>query len=71
MQCRNHPDREATAICQKYGKGFCGACCECVAAEQCCDCLDPKIYCTFRQQCLIWEHSRDRRRAALSEEPQD
>ena len=29
MQCRNHPDRAAAAICQKLGTGFCAECCEC------------------------------------------
>lgn len=61
MTCRNHPGREAQAICQKHNVGFCAECCECLAAERCCGCLDPKVYCTFRTQCLVWEFSRERR----------
>lgn len=64
MHCRNHPDREATALCQKHGTGFCAACCECREARECCGCLDPAVYCQFRRQCLVWELSRERRRAA-------
>jgi hypothetical protein len=63
MQCRNHPDREAAAICQKVGTGFCSRCCECRVVAECCGCLDPQVYCTFRTQCLIWEMSRARRKA--------
>lgn len=67
MNCRKHPDRAAVAICQKHGTGFCGECCECQAAQACCECLDPKVYCQFRTQCLIWEISRERRRSAAAE----
>ena len=62
MQCRNHPDRPAAAICQKLGSGFCSECCECQDATTCCGCLDPQVYCTFRTQCLIWERARELRR---------
>lgn len=62
MKCRNHPDRDATAICQKLGTGFCAECCECGNPAECCGCLDPQVYCTFRTQCLIWEMSRERRK---------
>jgi hypothetical protein len=24
--------------------------------------MDPKLYCKFRSQCIIWEMSRDRRK---------
>ena len=67
MRCKNHPDREAVAICQKLGAGFCGACCDCSDAATCCNCLDPQVYCTFRTQCLIWEQARERRKAAAKE----
>lgn len=63
MNCRNHPDRDATALCQKLGIGFCTECCRCPDAAACCGCLDPKVYCQFRTQCLVWEASRERRRA--------
>ena len=62
MQCRNHPDRAAAAICQKLSTGFCAECCECPTAQSCCGCLDPNVYCQFRTQCLIWEIARERRR---------
>jgi hypothetical protein len=64
MQCRNHPDRNSIAHCQKLGIGFCSECCECAAVEKCCGCLDPKVYCQFRTQCLVWEMSRARRGTA-------
>ncbi len=62
MKCRNHPDREAVAYCQKHETGFCRECCECLNIVQCCECLDPKLYCKFRSQCIVWEKSRDRRK---------
>ncbi|HWR97142.1 MAG TPA: hypothetical protein VN317_01850 [Candidatus Methanoperedens sp.] len=67
MQCRNHPDRAAVVLCQKLGTGFCGECCECLRAEECCGCLDPKVYCQYRTQCLVWEMSRARRRAPAAD----
>lgn len=63
MLCRNHPEREAQALCEKHGAGFCAECCRCLDAERCCGCLDPRVYCAFRTQCLVWELSRERRRA--------
>jgi hypothetical protein len=62
MKCRNHPEREAVAVCQKLGTGFCATCCECPDAAACCGCLDPAVYCQFRTGCLIWEAARERRR---------
>ncbi len=62
MKCQNHPDREAIGTCQKYETGFCEECCECLNIDDCCECIDPKLYCKFRNQCLIWEMSRDRER---------
>jgi hypothetical protein len=62
MKCRNHPDQDAVALCQKIGTGFCAACCDCEETTVCCGCLDPQVYCQFRPQCLIWELSRARRR---------
>ncbi|MFZ5584792.1 MAG: hypothetical protein ACOZHQ_02570 [Thermodesulfobacteriota bacterium] len=47
--CRQHPDRPAVALCQKYGHG---ACAECLANDP--RCPDPAIYCKFRPQCLIF-----------------
>jgi len=68
MKCRNHPDREAIATCQKYETGFCEECCECLNIDYCCECIDPKLYCKFRTQCLIWEMSRDRRKENIDGE---
>ena len=33
MQCRNHPDREAVAVCQKHAVGFCRECCDCFSSR--------------------------------------
>jgi len=68
MECRNHPEREAIAVCQVYQKGFCQECCECLKIEHCCECIDPKVYCRFRTQCMIWEMSRDKRRKEIDGE---
>jgi len=65
MKCRNHPDREAIGVCQKHEMGFCQECCECLNIDHCCDCIDPKLYCKFRDQCIIWEMSRDRRKREI------
>jgi len=64
MRCRNHPDREAVAVCDKHQVGFCAECCECEEATDCCGCVDPALHCQSRSQCLIWEWSRERRRQA-------
>jgi hypothetical protein len=61
MKCRNHPDREAIAYCQKHETGFCLECCECLNIDECCECLDPRLYCKFRTQCVIWERAKERR----------
>ena len=65
MQCRNHPDREAFALCQKNETGFCMTCCEFMNIDHCCECASPKLYCKFRTQCMIWELSRDRLKKAV------
>ena len=66
MKCKKHPEREAIARCQKHETGFCGECCECLNIDHCCDCIDPKLYCKFRTQCVIWEMSRDRRKKEVN-----
>ncbi len=63
MKCRNHPDREAAAVCQRFDTGYCRECCDCPRAEHCAECIDPKNYCKFRTQCIIQETARERRRA--------
>lgn len=39
MKCKNHPDREATWICQKFNYGYC---------DECCQCTMPDEFCRFR-----------------------
>jgi len=68
MKCRNHPDQEAIGACQKHETGFCQECCECLNIDECCECVDPKFYCKFRTQCIIWEMSRDRRKREVDRE---
>lgn len=68
VKCRKHPDREAIGVCQKYETGFCQECCECLNIDHCCECIDPKAYCKFRTQCMIWEMSRDRRKRRIDKE---
>lgn len=63
MQCRNHPDREAVAVCQKHTVGFCRECCDCPDGEHCAECVDPQDYCKFRTQCMVREIARERRTA--------
>jgi hypothetical protein len=65
MRCRNHPDREAVAVCQKNELGYCRECCECLNIDHCCECSNPKLYCQFRTQCMVWELSRDRRKSSI------
>jgi hypothetical protein len=67
MQCKNDPEREAIAVCQKHETGFCQECSECLDIDQCCDCLDPRLYCKFRTRCIIWERSRDRRKKGANQ----
>ncbi|RLD51635.1 MAG: hypothetical protein DRI97_15460, partial [Bacteroidetes bacterium] len=62
MNCKNHPDRPAVAVCQKHQLGYCKECCDCQDLTECCGCSDLNIYCKFRSQCLIWELSRSRRK---------
>jgi hypothetical protein len=30
--------------------------------------MDPKLYCKFRTQCIIWEMLRDRRKREIDKE---
>ena len=66
MSCKNHPDREALTVCEKHETGFCQECCECLNIDHCCECTDPRLYCKFRTQCVIWELSRDSRKERLA-----
>jgi hypothetical protein len=62
MRCKNHPGREAIALCQMHEVGFCQECCDCFNFDQCCECIDLELYCKFRSQCITWEMSMDRRK---------
>ena len=33
MYCRNHPDRDAAAVCQKHAVGFCRVRTQCIIRE--------------------------------------
>ena len=56
MQCRYHPDREARAVCQKMGVGYCEEC-----LENGVSCTDPNLYCKFRPQCMIYALEKERK----------
>lgn len=58
--CRNHPEREAAALCQKYGHGLCADC-----LDQDPRCSDPDIYCKFRPQCIISFREKESRRRRI------
>lgn len=51
--CVNHPERETSYYCSKYGIYMC---------EECMQCRDPNIYCKFRTACPISFMSKDRGR---------
>jgi len=48
-RCARHPEREGRYYCSKYGRYLC---------DECVSCADPKLYCKFRTQCIIWELER-------------
>jgi len=50
IKCRYHLSRDAYAVCQKYSTGYCE---ECFRSEAC-HCSNPKVYCDYRLQCMIW-----------------
>ncbi len=58
MKCKNHPEEEAMAVCQKFNFGFCKRCCEEASVEDLeamsCYCTSPKVHCNFRQSCMIY-----------------
>lgn len=49
VRCVNHPEVEGNFYCSKYARHLC---------EVCATCADPKLYCKFRPQCIIWELQR-------------
>lgn len=42
--CYRHPDRPGIYYCQKDGNRMC---------EECACCHSPRIYCQYRQACII------------------
>jgi hypothetical protein len=48
-RCAGHPELEGRYYCNKYGRYLCDACATCA---------DPKLYCKYRSQCIIWELER-------------
>ncbi|MFC1669360.1 hypothetical protein ACFL20_03155 [Spirochaetota bacterium] len=66
MQCKNHSDKEAISICQKFNFGFCKTCCEEVNVEDLeavsCYCSSPNVHCKFRDQCIIYFNARKKSR---------
>lgn len=44
-KCVNHPDRETPYLCSKHGIVLC---------QECMHCIDPELYCKFRNSCPIW-----------------
>lgn len=65
MQCKNHPEKEAIAICQKFNVGYCEICCETVKIEDeepLCYCTSPNVHCKFRSQCIVYHKARKRSR---------
>jgi len=61
-RCKFHPEREAVALCEKFGVGYCQGCCEDPALPEGCTCSSPGQHCRFRSQCIVWERSKERRR---------
>jgi len=62
MQCRNHPDQKAVAVCEKFSVGYCSLCCEGSEEGGVCGCSSPRQHCRFRTQCLVWALSKERKR---------
>ena len=65
MNCKNHPDKRAMAVCEKFGVGFCDTCCEQEEIDDdhpYCYCSSPKVHCKFRPQCIIYFKARKKSR---------
>jgi len=60
MQCKNHPERNAVAVCMKYNNGYCLECCESNDSVTGCRCSEPEMYCKFRTQCMVWAITRQK-----------
>ena len=62
---KNHPDRDAVAICQKFNIGYCEECCENAELDKehpFCYCSSPNVHCKYRPQCIIYYKSKKRSR---------
>jgi hypothetical protein len=74
MKCKNHPDEEVMAVCQKFNVGYCTKCCEeqnyDTNVKQCV-CTSPNVHCSFRQQCIVYSLSRKRSRELKEKQKQD
>lgn len=53
MKCKNHPEEDVVAVCQKFGVGYCRKCCTVGEEGTRCQCTSPNVHCKFRQECLI------------------
>lgn len=54
-RCKNHPHNETSHFCQKHGYYLC---------EECLTCRDIKLYCKYRQACLIAYFDKIKRKDA-------
>jgi hypothetical protein len=63
MKCKNHPDQEAMAVCQKFNYAYCELCCEegSIGEDEAgCFCTSPNVHCKFRDQCVVYRLSREK-----------
>ncbi len=49
-RCPNHPELPAKFWCEKFDVYMC---------EKCLECRAPDLHCKHRQQCLIWELTKE------------
>ena len=66
MRCREHPEAEAVAVCQKFEVGFCQACCDAEGGAPACACPSPDVHCRYRQSCVVHYRSRRHRKGRES-----
>jgi len=59
--CQNHPDRDVTARCVRFNRRFCDLDFEPDANDPA-ECLSEGTYCEYRDQCVVWEKVRRRKR---------
>jgi len=72
MKCKNHPERDALAVCQKFNVGYCEECCDSSDIDKdqpLCYCTSPDVHCKFRPQCIVfYKHKERERKKRLSGE---